>query len=58
MPKYGITVKFMLKTSKKQLFCGGVITMSKDNDVQRCTCGAWYYIGRACGFCEKWRNRA
>jgi len=28
----------------------------RDEDVQRCTCGAWYYIGRACGFCEKWSN--
>lgn len=25
----------------------------KDEDVQRCTCGAWYYIGNPCGFCEK-----
>jgi len=32
--------------------------MLNDNDVQRCTCGAWYYIGKPCGFCEKWRNRA
>ena len=25
----------------------------KDSDVMRCTCGAWYYIGNPCGFCEK-----
>ena len=34
----------MVSMGKKQL---------KDEDVQRCTCGAWYYIGFACGFCEK-----
>jgi hypothetical protein len=34
----------MVSMGKKQL---------KDEDVQRCTCGAWYYIGFACGFCNK-----
>ncbi len=25
----------------------------KDDDVMRCTCGAWLYIGKECEFCNK-----
>lgn len=27
--------------------------MPKDDDVMRCTCGAWVYVGNPCGFCDK-----
>jgi hypothetical protein len=32
------------------------LTMT-EADIMRCCCGAWYYIGKPCGFCLKWAHR-
>jgi hypothetical protein len=35
-----------------RIYCEGI-----DDKIERCTCGAWYYIGKTCEFCQKWNDR-
>ena len=28
-----------------------------ESEIMRCGCGGGVYIGKPCGFCEKWANR-